>query len=69
MCGVTDDCHPTLATCTDTGPNAYKCECIPGYAGDGKICIRECSLCQDIKCETVIYERHTPVGLLSKCPI
>ena len=37
-----DDCHPTLATCKDTGPGRHKCTCNAGYFGDGKTCARMC---------------------------
>ena len=38
ICGTQrDDCHQH-ATCTDTGPNEYKCKCNEGYTGDGKTC-------------------------------
>ena len=40
ICGTEkDDCHPTLATCTDTDPGEYECKCIDGYVGDGKTCV------------------------------
>ena len=33
----TDDCHPN-ARCINT-IGSYRCECNPGYAGDGRICV------------------------------
>ena len=42
ICGTAeDDCHPSLANCTDTAPGAYKCKCVTGYIGDGKQCARK----------------------------
>ena len=39
VCGTKlDDCHPTRATCEDTGPGSYKCTCKPDFVGDGKTC-------------------------------
>ncbi|XP_076469573.1 stabilin-2-like [Babylonia areolata] len=31
----TADCHRN-ANCSTTGPNQYRCTCLPGYVGDGK---------------------------------
>ena len=35
-----DNCHDTLATCTDVigGVDSFTCECITGYTGDGVTC-------------------------------
>ncbi len=33
-----DDCHPYLASCTDTENGSYKCKCVENYVGDGKTC-------------------------------
>ena len=33
----TDDCHQ-LATCINTPPGSYSCECNPGACGDGFAC-------------------------------
>lgn len=35
-----DNCHDTLATCTDVvgGEGSFQCTCIPGYTGDGVTC-------------------------------
>ena len=33
----THNCHPTLATCTNT-PGSFTCQCIAGFNGDGVTC-------------------------------
>ena len=40
-CAVAEDnCHPTLASCTDIvgGSGSFECACITGYSGDGVTC-------------------------------
>ncbi|XP_019645326.1 PREDICTED: uncharacterized protein LOC109486081 [Branchiostoma belcheri] len=47
-----NDCHPTLATCTNTLGN-FTCQCRPGYEGDGITCedIDECRALSDTNCD------------------
>ena len=35
-----DNCHETLATCTDVvgGENSFTCTCMTGYTGNGVTC-------------------------------
>jgi len=35
-----DNCHDTLATCSDVvgGSDSFECTCITGYTGDGVTC-------------------------------
>ena len=39
-----DNCHPTLANCTDLvgGSGSFECTCITGYTGDGVTCTGMC---------------------------
>lgn len=36
-CSGSNDCHPTLATCSNS-PGGYSCSCKTGYSGDGRTC-------------------------------
>lgn len=36
-CSGSNDCHPTLATCSNS-PGGYSCACKAGYSGDGRTC-------------------------------
>ena len=35
-----DNCHPTLASCTNIvgGSGSFECACVTGYTGDGVTC-------------------------------
>jgi len=39
-----DNCHDTLATCSDVvgGVDSFECTCITGYTGDGVTCTSMC---------------------------
>jgi hypothetical protein len=66
-CGFTDDCHEK-AVCTDIFGDPlvdFRCECMPGYTGDGKTCedTDECDLVNPTHdCDAMADCDNTPSG-------
>ncbi|XP_028411878.1 uncharacterized protein LOC114534613 isoform X2 [Dendronephthya gigantea] len=70
VCGTKrEDCHPTLATCTDIELGKYECRCHKGYIGDGKTCFAcECSGAQRVKVKVNIGQTNASVSWLEPKP-
>ena len=37
-------CNTVNGSCSNTAPGQYQCACLPGFAGDGRICVGESSV-------------------------
>ena len=65
-----DNCHDTLASCTDIvgGSGSFECTCITGYSGDGVTCTSMGMHTTIMLVQSLLNAFHNVSTVTTKCP-